>query len=332
MSGQPALVIFLAVISFMLTVIWGAPLIRVLQWFKLGDTIRLELPDRHHEVKENIPTMGGVLIVLPVLLIVSLVNAVKLINLDTFGRSVFLPLGVLVSYAALGALDDWQKLRNKATGEGMKARYKFLIQIIITVVIAYALEFLLNVPDLYFPGVGIDLDLGIYYIPVAVFIIVGTANAMNFTDGLDGLAGLVAATCFVAYGGIALLQGQIFIAQFCFVLVGALFGFLWYNVHPAQLFMGDTGSMAIGAALGVVALMTAQWALLPMIAIIPVSEMLSVILQVTYFKLTGGKRIFKMTPIHHHFELLGWSETQVVQRFWLITLLAAIFGVALAVI
>jgi phospho-N-acetylmuramoyl-pentapeptide-transferase len=159
---------------------------------------------------------------------------------------------------------------------------------------------------------------------------VATTNAVNLTDGLDGMAGLISATAFAAFGGIALLQGQIFLARFCFTVVGATFGFLWFNVHPALLFMGDTGSLALGATLGVVALMTSQWALLPLIAIIPTSIVLSVILQVAYFKLTGGKRLFKMAPIHHHFELSGWSETQIVQRFWLISLLAAMIGVALA--
>jgi phospho-N-acetylmuramoyl-pentapeptide-transferase len=128
------------------------------------------------------------------------------------------------------------------------------------------------------------------------------------------------------------MQGQVFLARFCFTLVGALFGFLWFNVHPAQLFMGDTGSLSLGATLAVVALMTSQWALLPLIAVIPLSTALSVILQVSYFKITGGRRLFKMAPLHHHFELSGWSETQVVQRFWLISLLFAMIGVALAVV
>lgn len=181
------------------------------------------------------------------------------------------------------------------------------------------------------------LELGVWYIPVAAFIIIGGSNAINFTDGLDGLAGLISATAFIAYGGIAMLQGQVFVGRFCFTLVGALFGFLWFNVHPASLFMGDTGSLALGATLAVVALMTGQWAILPVIAIIPVSEALSVIIQVGYFKLTRrttgeGKRFFKMAPIHLHFELLGWSETQVVQRFWLISLLAAMFGIGLALV
>jgi phospho-N-acetylmuramoyl-pentapeptide-transferase len=146
------------------------------------------------------------------------------------------------------------------------------------------------------------------------------------------LAGLISATAFAAFGGIALIQGQVFLAQFCFTLVGAVFGFLWYNVHPAILIMGDTGAMALGSTLGVVALMTGHWILLPIIAIIPVSEVVSVILQVGYFKLTGGKRLFKMAPFHLHFELSGWSETQIVQRFWLMGLLFAMLGVSLAVV
>ena len=158
------------------------------------------------------------------------------------------------------------------------------------------------------------------------------SNAVNFTDGLDGLAGLIAATCFAAYGGIALLQGQVFIARFCFTVVGALFGFLWFNVHPAELIMGDTGSLPLGAVIATIALMTGQWLLLPLIAIIPLSEAVSVALQIIFFKITKGKRLFKRAPLHHHFELLGWSETQIVQRFWLVSLLFAMLGVGLALV
>ena len=129
-----------------------------------------------------------------------------------------------------------------------------------------------------------------------------------------------------------LLQGQVFLVRFCFTLVGALFAFLWFNVHPAQLFMGDTGSLSLGALLGVVALMTGQWLLLPIIAIVPLAETLSVAMQVLYFKWSGGRRIFRMAPLHHHFELMGWSETQVVQRFWLVSILSGMIGVALALL
>jgi phospho-N-acetylmuramoyl-pentapeptide-transferase len=155
---------------------------------------------------------------------------------------------------------------------------------------------------------------------------------LNCTDGLDGLAGIITASAFAAYGLIAALQGQTFLAQFGFIMVGACFGFLWYNAHPAELFMGDTGSLALGAALGTIALMTGQWLLLPIIAIIPVAEMMSVIIQIIYFKWSGGQRIFRKAPLHHHFEERGWSETQVVQRFWLVGILAAMSGVAFALL
>jgi phospho-N-acetylmuramoyl-pentapeptide-transferase len=218
----------------------------------------------------------------------------------------------------------------------MQARVKFILQWVIALVTAYALYHLLDAPQLYLPGFNIEFKIGLWYIPTAAFIIVLFSNAVNLTDGLDGLAGLITATAFTAYGGIALLQGQIFLARFCFTVVGALFGFLWFNVYPAQLIMGDTGSLALGGTLGVVALMTGQWAILPLIAIIPISITLSVIIQVGYFKITRrlfgeGRRVFKMAPLHHHFELLGWSETQVVQRFWLISLLTAMIGVAFSV-
>jgi phospho-N-acetylmuramoyl-pentapeptide-transferase len=255
-----------------------------------------------------------------------------LIGLEVTGRSVLVPLIVMVGYAALGALDDWEGIRGKRRGEGMRARTKFLAQVLLALGTAVVLKYILKVPEMRLPGIQDDLVLGWWYIPIAAFIIVSESNAINFTDGLDGLAGLISATAFAAFGGIALYQEQYFLARFCFTVVGALFGFLWFNVHPAELFMGDTGSLALGATLAVVALMTAQWPLLLVIAIIPLSEALSVVIQVAYFKLTKGKRFFKMTPIHLHFELLGWSETQVVQRFWLIGLLAAMVGIGLAIV
>jgi phospho-N-acetylmuramoyl-pentapeptide-transferase len=214
----------------------------------------------------------------------------------------------------------------------MRARTKFLAQVALAVGTAFVLKYGLEVPEMRAPGIRGDIELGLWYIPIAAFIIVSESNAVNFTDGLDGLAGLISATAFAAFGGIALMQGQTFLAQYCFIIVGALFGFLWFNVHPAELIMGDTGSMALGSTLAVVALMTGQWLLLVVIAIIPLSEALSVVTQVIYFKLTKGKRFFKMAPIHLHFELLGWSETQVVQRFWLIGLLAAMVGMGLALV
>ncbi|MDH5508481.1 MAG: phospho-N-acetylmuramoyl-pentapeptide-transferase [Anaerolineae bacterium] len=327
---HPSLALALAGISFMLTVIWGGPLVRFLRMLKIGDSIRLEAPERH-VTKVGTPTMGGVMFIAPVVMITGLLNAVPLIGLSGVGRSILVPLGTMVVFAVLGSLDDWEKLRNRERGEGMSGRVKFAIQIALAVVVAYGLKNVLQVPQMFLPGVPAEVELGFWYIPAAVFVIVATANAVNFTDGLDGLAGLISATAYAAFGGIALLQGQVYLAQFCFTLVGAVFGFLWFNVHPAVLIMGDTGSMALGSTLGVVALMTGHWILLPVIAIIPVSEVVSVILQVAYFKLTGGRRIFKMSPVHLHFELSGWSESQIVQRFWLVGLLFAMIGVSLAV-
>jgi len=333
---QASIALALAGISFILTVIWGSPLLRVLKHFRIGKTIRVEGPQRHF-TKMGTPTMGGVLVVLPVLLITILLNATSLIGFTILGRSVLLPLGVMVCYAILGAWDDWLGVRSKRQGEGMRARTKFFFQVLLAVGIAYGLHDVLDAPELYLPTIKGEIDLGDEYILIATFLIVAMSNSINFTDGLDGLAGLISATAFAAFGAIALIQKQGFLASFSFTLVGALFGFLWFNVHPAELFMGDTGSLSLGATLAVVCLMTGQWPLLPIIAVIPVSNTLSVIIQSLYFKYTRrrfgeGRRFFKMAPLHHHFELSGWSETQVVQRFWLISLLMAMIGVALAVI
>ena len=331
--SQSSLALALAGISFMITVIWGTPLLRVLRHLKIGKAIRVEGPQRHI-TKTGTPTMGGLMIVLPVLLITVLMNATPLLGFKRTGRSVLLPLGVLVLFALLGAVDDWKGLH----GEGLRARTKFFFQTLIALVAAIGLYYYLEVPQFYWLGVKGELELfGVWYIPIAVFWIVGMSNAVNLTDGLDGMAGLISATAFATLGGIALLQGQTFLARFSFTLVGAIFGFLWYNVHPAQLFMGDTGSLSLGATLAVIALMTGQWILLPIVAVIPVSNVLSVMIQTAYFKYTRrrfgeGRRIFKMAPLHHHFELSGWSETQVVQRFWLVSLLAAMVAVAFAVV
>jgi phospho-N-acetylmuramoyl-pentapeptide-transferase len=317
--------------SFLLTVIWGQPLLRVLRNFKIGEKIRVDGPARHF-TKLGTPTMGGVLIVIPVTFLTILFNAISFIGLTIFGNSILVPLGVLILYALIGSIDDWAGLRGWKGGGGLSAWMKLLLQTVIAFFVTLVLRHYLDVPELYLPGLNFEVTIGWIYIPIAVFFIIGFSNAVNLTDGLDGLAGLISSTTFIAYGGIALMQGQIFLARFCFIIVGAIFGFLWFNVYPAELFMGDTGSLALGATLATVALMTGQWAVLPLVAIIPVSETLSVIIQVVYFRLSDGKRVFKMTPLHHHFELSGWSETQIVQRFWLISLVAAIVGVALSLV
>ena len=328
---QIAFSLSLAGLAFIMTAIWGGPLLRILRHYKVGKIIRVEEPE-HHQIKMGTPTMGGVMFILPMLLLAGLLNAVALTGVTEggVGRSVLLPMVVMVSYALLGAVDDWEGIRGKRKGDGMRARTKFLFQVLLALGTAYVLKYMMDVPDLYFPGLFFEIELGWWYIPIAAFIIVAESNAVNFTDGLDGLAGLIAATAMAAFGGIALMQEQVYLARFCFILVGALFGFLWFNVHPAELIMGDTGSLSLGAVIAVVALMTGQWPMLIVIGIIPLSEMLSVVIQIGYFRFTKGKRFFKMAPIHLHFELLGWSETQVVQRFWLIGLMAALIGIGLS--
>ena len=328
---QIAFSLSLAGLAFIMTAIWGGPLLRILRYFKIGKIIRVEEPDAHR-IKMGTPTMGGVMFILPVLLLSGLLNAVALIDVTAsgIGRSVILPMVVMVGFAILGAVDDWEGIHGKRKGDGMRARTKFMFQVILALATAYVLKYVIDAPDMYLPGFFFEIEIGWLYVPIAAFIIVAESNAVNFTDGLDGLAGLIAATAIAAFGGIALMQEQIYLARFCFILVGALFGYLWFNVHPAQLIMGDTGSMALGSVLAVIALMTGQWPMLLIIGIIPLAEMLSVVIQILYFRATGGKRFFKMAPIHLHFELLGWSETQVVQRFWLIGLMAALIGIGLS--
>jgi phospho-N-acetylmuramoyl-pentapeptide-transferase len=258
---------------------------------------------------------------------------VQLVQAVQIAQSVVIPLGVMIAYSVLGGIDDYQGFRLRP-GEGMKARVKIWFQVAIALFAAFLLYYFVNrqrglmaVPTVFFL-----IDIGIIYIPIAAFVITGTANAVNITDGLDGLAGTIAATAFAAYGIIAFMQDQQYLVIFCFTIVGACFAFLWYNAKPAQMFMGDVGSQALGGALGMVALLTNQWLILPIIAIVPVATTLSSTLQVLYFKATGGKRLFKMAPLHHHFELIGWSETQIVQRWWLIGMLAAMVGIALALV
>ncbi len=324
--------------AFLITVIWGNPFIEALRRYGIGDQVRIELAGTH-STKTGTPTMGGLLILIPVLIVTVGLNAANLLLPNVTGRSILLPLAVLVYYGGLGALDDWEGLRGpREDGEkGLPARLKFAAQVLGALGTSVVLMFAFDIHSIAIPGIPFRYDLGLLYLPVAVLIIVGFSNAVNLTDGMDGLAGIITASAFAAYGVIAFLQGQIYLVQFCFVMVGACFAFLWFNAHPAQLFMGDTGSLALGATLGTVALMTGQWLILPIIAIIPVAETFSVALQVSYFKLTKrmygqGKRIFRMAPLHYHFEQGGWSETQVVQRFWLVGILAAMVGVALALL
>jgi len=323
-----------ATMTFLLAVIWGGPLIEMMRRLKMGKQIRIDGPQTHM-AKMGTPAMGGILIVGWVVLVSLVVNIVVFVQGLEIAESVVIPLGVLIAYSILGGIDDYLGFHPRPHGEkGMRARVKIWWQLGIALVAAVLLYWVVNDGHGYVgvPTVPFLVDIGILYIPIAVIIITGTANAVNITDGLDGLAGTIAATAFIAYGIIAFLQDQNFLLTFSMVTVGACFAFLWYNAKPAQMFMGDVGSQALGGALGVVALMTNQWLILPVIAAVPYATMLSTTLQVLYFKATGGKRLFKMAPLHHHFELIGWSETQIVQRWWLVAILATMVGMALALI
>jgi phospho-N-acetylmuramoyl-pentapeptide-transferase len=329
-------------VAFLLGVIWGEPFVGILKRLKIGKQIRADLDIETHQKKMGTPTMGGIMIIIPVLFMTLALNLVNVIRSDApvTGASILLPMAVMLGFALLGAYDDWegiQRSRGETRGLGISPRAKLIGQVVLagitsTIISLYNGGFSFA-NELALPLIGITLPLHpILFIPISAFIIVAMSNAVNLTDGLDGLAGIITASAFAAYGVIAFLQGQVFLVQLCFILVGACFAFLWYNAHPARLFMGDVGSLALGATLGTIAIMTGQWLLLPIIAIVPVAETLSVILQVWYFRRTNGQRLFRMSPLHHHFEKGGWSETQVVQRFWLVGLLSSMVGVALALI
>lgn len=320
----------LLVVTCSVTIAVGYPFVGLLRRYGIGKKIRIDGPTSHDQ-KMGTPTMGGLLICGCVLLSTVIVS---LTIHQSAGRSVLVPLFVLLACAVLGAVDDLLTLVGQSSS-GVSVRMKFgLLAVIATIgALAIWLPQGLDQDTIYVPTRPPDGErIGFWFVPLAIVAIVGTANAVNLTDGLDSLAATSAAWSFFAYGIIALLQGQEFLVSFCFTVVGALLGFLWFNAHPALVFMGDTGSLAVGAALAVVAMMTGHIILLPLIGIVFVAVALSVILQVVYFKLSGGRRLFRMAPLQHHFELLGWSETQITQRFWLVSMLAAIAGVALALI
>jgi phospho-N-acetylmuramoyl-pentapeptide-transferase len=268
--------------------------------------------------------MGGLIFLIPLVFLIAIFMDLLLY------KSLLLPLGIVISCGILGGVDDYMSTIGHDRG-GMTARFKMAWLLVIGTVAACILYFPLDLHNMNVPFVG-PIYIGIFYIPVAIFLIAGTANAVNFTDGLDSLAGGTTAIAFVSYGIIAYLQHQPQIVYLCFAVVGVLLAFLWFNAYPAQAIMGDAGALTLGALLAVCALQTGQWLLLPLVGIVFVAETVAVMLQVLYFKLTGGKRLFKMAPLHHHFEMVGWSETQVTMRFWMVSMVAGMLGVALALL
>ncbi|HYI25445.1 MAG TPA: phospho-N-acetylmuramoyl-pentapeptide-transferase [Thermomicrobiales bacterium] len=315
----------LAALAFSVTLIIGRPMITWLRTNGYGKKVRVELNQQLG--KTGTPTMGGIMFTVSTVFITVIFN--------TAGRlSMLLPVGVLIAAGVLGAIDDRMNLVG-GQKTGMTARFKFVWLALVGVIAGLILHlpdpYGLGLHHVYVPFIG-RIDMGFLYFPVAAFAIVAMANAVNFADGMDTLAAVTSAIAFCAYGIIAYRQGQLGVVTFCFTMVGALAGFLWFNAQPAQVFMGDTGSLAIGASLATAAFMTGQWLLLPIVGAVFVAETLSVMIQVTYFKRTGGKRFFKMAPLHHHFELIGWSDTQVTMRFALAGMMAGLLGVALALL
>lgn len=302
----------------------GAPLVAVLRARKLGKAISSDGPESHMS-KAGTPTMGGLLIA-GVAIIGSLMAAVPK------DRDVLLPIAVATVTAAIGWYDDLGTLigREKRAAHD---RAGMIIKLVgftaVAAVAAWILYDRIEAPRLLVPHSG-AYDIGIVYVPIAIFVVIAMTSAVGVTDGLDMLAGSTTAIAFAAFGAIALMQDQTGLATFCFVTVGALLGFLWWNAYPARVFMGDTGSLPLGATLAVVALMTGWWLLAPLIGVVFVVEIASDVIQIGYFRLSGGTRVFRMAPIHHHFEKLGWHETTVTARFAIAGAVGALAGVALA--
>ena len=319
----------MAAMAFLITIVLGYPYLSYLRRAGLGKKVRIEGPSTHIE-KMGTPTMGGLLVTAVVL---GLTVCLTLILYRASGRSILLPMAVMALTTLLGWYDDRLTLVGRK-GEGLRARTKFALLGLIALGAALVLWDTngLGIDFVYLPGVKSPITIGWLVIPLALLAVMGTAHAVNLTDGLDSLAGHTAAVAYAAYGIIAAQYGQVYLVTFCFTVAGALLAFLWFNAHPAEIFMGDTGSLALGATLAIVAMMLGQVLLLLFIGFVFVAEAVSVILQVVYFKLTGGRRLFHMAPLHHHFEIMGWSETQVAQRFWLISMVSGLSGVALALV
>ncbi len=308
-----------AAVAVGVVLLTGTILLPLLHRLKFGQSIRTEGP-KSHQAKSGTPTMGGVMIVLGIVL-GTLAGA-------ELNMEVWLALFVMLGHFVLGFLDDYIKVVKKRN-LGLRAKEKLAGQILISVVVMYIATQMLGIDTtIWIPGMNENLDIGILYYPLVLFVLVGTSNAVNLTDGLDGLASGTMAVAASAYAAICAMTGHMGLAVFCVAVVGACVAFLRFNAHPAKVFMGDTGSLALGGAFAAAGILTHTELLLAVIGFVFVCEALSVILQVISFQ-TTGKRIFRMSPIHHHFELGGWSEWKVVWVFWIVGLLASIAGLML---
>ena len=322
--------------AFVLTLVLGPRLIRLLRAAQIGQVIRTDGP-QSHRTKEGTPTMGG-------LLILAAVVTSTLLWVDLRNQYVWIAVLATLAFGLVGFVDDYLKV-TRGSHHGLRPRHKAALQCVVGAAVGIALLVLtqhgLYSTQLVFPFFeGLLLDLGWLYVPFAMLVLVGASNAVNLTDGLDGLAIGVFTVAAVAFTALAYVAGHAVIAEyllllrfppagelsvFCGALVGAGLGFLWYNSYPADIIMGDVGSLALGGALGTVALLIKQELLLPIVGAVFVIETLSVIIQVGSFKLTG-RRVFRMAPLHHHYELIGWSEPKVISRFMILAIVFAMFS------
>lgn len=308
-------------VTFVLTLVLGGPIVKYLRAQKAGKHISEHQPASHQK-KAGTPTFGGLIIWIPTAIVTA-------VGVEWWAhRSILLPMAMIGITGAAGFIDDMGTLQGRRQG-GLSWRFKVSFLLVLGAFAGIILYKFIEVESVNVPWAG-SWALGPAYVLVAIVVVVATTTGVAITDGLDGLAGGTTLIAFVAYGIIAFIQGQEFVATFAFIIAGANLGYLWYNAHPAMVIMGDTGALALGSSLAVIALMTGQWLLLPVIGIVFVLESASNVIQIGYFKWTSGKRFFKRAPLHHHFEESGWAETQVVTRAWILSIAAAFLGVALA--
>jgi len=313
--------LFAIAAAFLIAVLLGPLFIPFLRRLKFGQSIREEGP-KSHQKKAGTPTMGGIIIILAL--------SFTVLKFANSSMELFLLMFLTLGYGLLGFLDDFIKISLKRN-LGLTAKQKLFGQLAIAVILYYVLVQYDFDTSLYIPGLSVGIELNWLYLPFLIFITVGSSNAVNLTDGLDGLLAGCSAIAFSAYAIIAWMSSQMNIAIFCAAVVGAVLGFLVFNAHPAKVFMGDTGSLALGGALAAVSILTKTEILLALIGGVFVLEALSVMIQVASFKLRG-KRIFRMSPLHHHYELGGWSEWRVVVTFWLLGLIFAGLAVYIEVL
>lgn len=327
-----------ALFAFCFTLMATPTFVSFLHRNKVGKQLRVETVDGRdasifrmlHKSKNGTPTMGGVLIWASILLTVLASRSLSLfgtIDHSLLQRGqVYLPLFTLITLGILGGFDDYLNVKGVGSKRGLNAIPKLCSLLFISLLGGLWFHYRLGYDGIHIPYIG-DFSLGIWYIPVFMFIVTSTANAVNVTDGLDGLAAGLLAIAFAAFGILAYMQGFAILAAFCGVCVGAIAAFLWHNIPPALFFMGDTGSLALGGTLAVMAMMIQQALVLPLVGFIFVVEIASVIIQLTSKRLRGGKKVFLAAPIHHHFEALEWGESKVTMRFWIIGMFMAFLGI-----